>query len=160
MTLIESSSILSPLPGAVSLHTAAVHLHSQDDVAIARGFLHPGTVILLDAALGGVQVVLGAPISAGHKFALHPIAAGQPVRRYGHVIGFASQPIQAGDHVHTHNLSVRDYERESAFGIEAHPVKFIPPKEVRRFMGYLRPDGRVGTRNIIAIIATVNCAAD
>ena len=159
MTLIQSSSISSPQPGAVSLYAAAVHLHPQDDVAIARSFLHPGTVILLDAALGNGEITLNAPIPAGHKLALRLVEAGAAVRRYGQVIGFASRRILPGDHVHTHNLSAQEFERQGDFGIDAHPVELLPETQQQTFMGYHRPDGRAGTRNYIAIIATVNCSA-
>src|SRR5690606_9475193 len=46
-----------------------------------------------------------------------------------------------------------------AFGVDVSPVAFVPPAERRTFDGYLRPDGRVGTRNYIAVIASVNCSA-
>jgi altronate hydrolase len=159
MSLIDSASILSPQPGAVTLHTVAVHLHPLDDVAIARTFLHPGTLIQLGAELGGGEITLSAAIPAGHKLALRSVAAGQPVRRYGQVIGFATRAIAPGDHVHVDNLGMQDYERESAVGVDARPVEVLPEAERRTFRGYLRPDWRAGTRNYIAVIATVNCAA-
>jgi len=91
--------------------------------------------------------------------ALREIATGEPVRRYSQVIGFASQPILPGEHVHTHNLDVQDFAREYAFGVDMQPVTFVPEGERRTFWGYKRPDGQVGTRNTIAVISTVNCSA-
>src|SRR5262249_19169573 len=72
-------------------------------------------------------------------------------------IGFASQDILAGSHVHVHNVSAAAFERDYAFCRDCPP----PPaaSEPRFFMGYDRGDGRIGTRNYIAIISTVNCSA-
>jgi altronate hydrolase len=64
-----------------------------------------------------------------------------------------------GDHVHTHNLAVEDFARDYAFCSDVRAVDFVPEAERRTFMGYKRPDGRVGTRNYIAVIASVNCSA-
>src|SRR6185295_6421513 len=95
----------------------------------------------------------------GHKIAVHAVAQGAPVRKYGQIIGFASTAIAAGDHVHAHNLGVKDFGREYEFGTDLRPFKPVAPEEARTFMGYLRPDGRVGTRNYVAIISSVNCSA-
>ena len=86
---------------------------------------------------------------------------GQPVRRYGQVIGFATQDIAVGDHVHTQNLGVGDLSRRSLRDRrrrEAGRVP-IPPDQMRYFDGFQRADGRVGTRNYVAIISGVNCSA-
>jgi altronate hydrolase len=81
------------------------------------------------------------------------------VRRYGQIIGLASQDIQPGEHVHTHNLALGNLNQEYRFGVDAKPVNLVPPEEGRTFLGYRRADGRVGTRNYIAVISTVNCSA-
>jgi altronate dehydratase len=133
-------------------------------VAIARQFLHPGTRIQLGAALGGGEVILSTPIPAGHKLALLPILPEEVVRRYGQMIGFASQAIRPGDHVHIHNLALPEDDRAGAdalkdFGADVKPVDYIPENERRTFLGFRRPDGQVGTRNFIAVISTVNCSA-
>lgn len=164
MTLIDSSSISMPVAGEVPLGRVAVHLHPEDNVAIARQFLHPGTRIRLEAALGGGEIVLRFPITAGHKLALREISSGEVVRRYGQMIGFATQTIQPGDHVHIHNLALPEDDRAGAdilqdFGVDVQPVDTIPEDERRAFLGYERPDGQVGTRNYIAVISTVNCSA-
>jgi len=49
-------------------------------------------------------VLLREPIGLCHEFALHDIAKGAVVRKYGEAIGHATQDIRAGEHVHTHNL--------------------------------------------------------
>ncbi|OJW06559.1 MAG: galactonate dehydratase [Chloroflexi bacterium 54-19] len=98
-------------------------------------------------------------IQPGHKVALNDVAEGSPVRRYGQIIGFATKPIQAGDHIHSHNLAVANFARDYAFASEVKPVDILPPEKRRTFQGFLRPDGKVGTRNYIAILGSVNCSA-
>ncbi len=142
--------------GAVPLHQIAVHLNPIDDVAIAKTPISPGVVITRADA---PDLPIRQFIPSGHKFALHAVAEGEPIRRYGQIIGTATQPIQPGDHVHTHNLAFDDFERDYAFCTDIRPVEYVPEDQRRRFMGYLRPDGRVGTRNTIAILASVNCSA-
>lgn len=133
----------------------AIRLHARDNVGIARRPLSAGSVLTgADAAL-----TLRDFVTDGHKFALEDVAAGGELRRYGQIIGFATQAIRAGEHVHTHNLAVQDFTREYQFAQDVSPVAMVPPAQRRRFAGYLRADGRVGTRNFIAVISTVNCSA-
>jgi altronate hydrolase len=139
-----------------SLTERAIVLRPEDDVAIAKAELPAGTR-LQDGA--GEVLVLRAPVGGGHKLARRRILAGQPVRRYGQVIGFATEDIEAGDHVHSHNLAFGSLERSLEFCVDAQPVVMHPPEQMRYFDGYRRPDGRVGTRNYVAIVSTVNCSA-
>lgn len=141
--------------GSLSLREAAIHLHPSDNTVIAKISLQTGTY--LTAAEG--DLVVRQTIPSGHKIAIAPIATGEIVRRYGQIIGFATQPIEAGDHVHSHNLSVGDFARDYAFGADVKPIDLVPEKDRRTFPGYRRAAGRVGTRNAIAIISTVNCSA-
>ncbi len=132
--------------------TPFIRLHPHDDVLIARSQLVGGTT--------AENVVIKGLIPAGHKIATHDIAAGQPVRRYNQIIGFASKPIAAGEHVHTHNLDMGankgDFERDYAFGADVKPA---PAQKHATFMGIKREDGRVATRNYIGILSSVNCSA-
>jgi altronate hydrolase len=96
-------------------------------------------------------------IPAGHKLAIRSVEAGAPVRRYGQIIGFATRDIQAGEHVHTHNLAMGDFDRDYAFGADAKPAPTVA--EAARFMGIVRADGRVATRNYVGILTSVNCSA-
>ncbi len=98
-------------------------------------------------------------IGPGHKIAVEEIAPDAPVRKYGQVIGFARGRIAPGRHVHTHNLVMKDFGRDYQFCAEARPVRYYPPEQMRHFQGYARPGGRVGTRNYIAVISSVNCSA-
>jgi len=135
------------------LRSPAVRLHPDDDVAIAVRDIPAGARIALD----DLEVITGAPIPAGHKVAVRARDTGGAVRRYAQVIGFATAPIGPGDHVHTHNLAVGRVELAHQFGADHVPVD--PVAEPASFLGIRRPDGRVATRNYIAVIATVNCSA-
>jgi altronate hydrolase len=131
----------------------AVLLRGDDNVAVAARPIPKG--FALD--LTDVTVEVREPIDLGHKVSLCAIAQGEPVRKYGQIIGFASRDIAAGAHVHVHNLRADLFERDYAFASERPPVP--AQGRPRTFRGYLRPDGRVGTRNYIAVISTVNCSA-
>jgi altronate hydrolase len=129
-----------------------LRLHPLDDVLVARRALPKG------AALTGLITLL-QDVPAGHKIAARDLAAGQAVRRYGQVIGFASRAIATGEQVHTHNLHMGELTQDYAVGSDLRPVAILPPEQQRTFDGFLRSDGRVGTRNYVAIVSTVNCSA-
>lgn len=149
---------LIPPPGesGIPFDRAAIRLHPDDNVAIARNTLAPGQTLRLSDAQ---TITIAQTIPSGHKFALRAIPAGQAIRRYGQIIGAASVDIAPGEHVHTHNLGVHEFERPNEWGADARPPAYVPETERRLFMGYRRPDGRAGTRNMIAVISTVNCSA-
>src|SRR5262249_37461115 len=138
---------------ATPLSEVAVHLRPQDNIPGAARHLQPGK----DLRHNGAPITLQNRVGLGHKLALVPIAKGEAIYKYGQIIGFASQDIPAGAHVHVHNVSASAFERDYAFCRDCPP----PPAaaEPRSFMGYDRGDGRIGTRNYIAIISTVNCSA-
>jgi altronate hydrolase len=147
---------LSPITsGTVRMEDVAVRLHPADDVAVARVDIAPGTTVI--TPLGAIATRQLIP--AGHKLALQARQPGEPLRRYGQIIGFATVPIQPGEHVHSHNLAVGDFERDYAFCSEVRPVAPVPAQQRRTFEGYRRRDGRVGTRNYLAVISSVNCSA-
>ncbi len=83
---------------------------------------------------------------------------GEPVIRYGNVIGFATRPILPGDHVHVHNLGYKELDPSEIRPGDAPPRSSAQTERVT-FNGYKRDDGRVGTRNYIAVVAASNCAA-
>ena len=151
----NTNSIVSSPRGLVPLRDVAVHLHPLDDVAIAKINLQTHTTLEHSHS----QIPMRQPIPSGHKVALREIPVDEPVRRYGQVIGFASRTILPGEHVHTHNLGVQGFDREHTIGIDAQAVALVLGSERRTFLGYKRADGRVGTRNYVAIISTVNCSA-
>ncbi len=133
----------------------AIVLHPEDDVVIAKAPIPAGTVL----EDGPERITVRGDIRPGHKVARRARALGQAVRRYGQVIGFATEPIAQGDHVHTHNLAVGELQREYEVGTDVRPVDYYPPEQMRYFDGFPRGDGRVGTRNYVAVISTVNCSA-
>ncbi len=128
-----------------------IRLHPNDDVVIARQQLVGGTQLIDEA------VTVSGLIPPGHKVAVRAIAAGGPVRRYNQIIGFASRDIAPGEHVHLNNLAMGQFERDYAFGADAKPTLYVDPPAT--FMGIVRADGRVATRNYIGILSTVNCSA-
>jgi altronate hydrolase len=131
----------------------AVLLRSDDNVAVAARPIPRGFAL----EVGGRTVEVTEPIALGHKVAVADIAAGDEVRKYGQIIGFATKPIPKGSWVHVHNLGADLFERDFAHASELAPTQ--PKFEGRTFRGYLRPDGRVGTRNYVAVISAVNCSA-
>ena len=134
---------------------ALIRLHANDNVLIARTQLSLGQT----TGIGGDTVRLRAQVPPGHKVAACAIASGQPVRKYDTVIGFATRDIEAGDHVHSHNIELREYDRDPGFGLDVRPVDYLPESERATFMGIVREDGRVGTRNFIGLFSSVNCSA-
>lgn len=131
--------------------SSAIHrVHPDDDVAIALRDLSPGE------SVDGVLVRQAVP--KGHKLAVHDVASGDDVRKYGWPIGAASEAIAAGDQVHTQNLAtklsdIKRYDYRPAIAMAA------SSEAARTFQGYRRKDGRVGTRNEIWILCTVGCVA-
>ncbi len=156
MTSANVNLIEIPQTGKIPFGQVAIHLHPDDDVAIAKVPVSPGAILQRENA---PDVPVHHFITSGHKIALHPLAVGEPIRRYGQIIGFATVPIEMGDHVHTHNLAVGDFARDYAFSTDVRPVSLLPENQRRTFMGYKRADGRVGTRNYIALLSSVNCSA-
>ena len=133
----------------------ALRLRADDDVAVLKRPVKSGTE--LQCANGSITVRRDIP--AGHKLALTEIRDGDPVRKYGQVIGFAKGTIVPGDHVHLHNLVMKDFDRDPAFCADAKPVLYYPADKMRYFQGYAKSSGAVGTRNYIGVISSVNCSA-
>jgi altronate hydrolase len=154
----------------MDLAGAVLQLHPGDPVALARRELTPGT----ELEGPGRTVTVRDTVPHGHKLALTDIAAGEQVRKYGQPIGIATQAIAAGEHVHEHNL--RSLSREglpvpaqlegdgaapdgAAGGAPAAGSAAAATAATPTFDGIVRPDGRVGTRNYVAVLSTVNCSA-
>ncbi|WP_260704815.1 UxaA family hydrolase [Edaphobacter flagellatus] len=128
-------------------------LGSADDVAVALESVSAGEY------LDDLDLALLSDIQAGHKVALRTVSAGDPIRKFNQIIGFATQPIQTGEHIHTHNLVAASFERDYAIGSDTHPLKLLETDQQAVFQGFLRADGRIGTRNYVGILTTVNCSA-
>jgi altronate hydrolase len=136
-----------------SLIHYALMLGISDDVAVA---LKP---VAVSQRLPGLNITAISDIPAGHKLAVHPVAPGDPVRKFNQIIGFATQAISIGEHVHTHNLITGNFERDYSIGSEARPTEFLSKAHTATFQGIVRANGRVGTRNYVGILTTVNCSA-
>jgi altronate hydrolase len=136
----------------VDIKAKTVRLDSRDNVLTALTELSPGAevetgVICLDA------------IPSGHKVAARGIAPQEPILKYSQIIGFASRLIKAGEHVHTHNVELRDVNRDYAFGVDAKPTDYLPEERRAHFQGIVRSDGWIATRNHIGVLSTVSCSA-
>jgi altronate hydrolase len=129
-----------------------IRLHASDNVVVARKEIAAGRKIEEE------DIICRAPIPFGHKVATGDIELGAPVRKFGQIIGFASRLIRAGEHVHTHNVALKDLQLDYAVGSEADSA---PTDEGTHetFDGIVREDGRVGTRNYLGVVSSVNCSA-
>ena len=128
-----------------------IRLDPADNVVTATRTLEAGTAV--------DDVVTTAIIPRNHKLASREIKAGEAVRKYAQVIGYATEVIVAGGHVHTHNVEFRNTEEDYEISTDLRPA--VPVAEAARdsFMGYRRENGHVGTRNYIGILTSVNCSA-
>jgi arabinonate dehydratase len=133
--------------------TDAVYLSPDDNICVATRYLPAGTA--LDIA--GTTITLAEPVRLGHKIAVRLVRKGEHVRKYGQIIGQATEEIEPGRWVHSHNLVNGDFVRDYAKSQAVPP----PPEPIAgsTFRGYKRPEGKAATRNYLAVISTVNCSA-
>ena len=128
-----------------------LQLRTEDNVIIALTAITSGETVTspLVSALDNIP--------AGHKLAAVPIANGEAIIKYGQIIGYASKAIQAGEHVHTHNVVMADIQREHAIASAASAT--VLADQPATFQGYRRANGSAATRNYIGVLTTVNCSA-
>ena len=127
-----------------------IRLHASDNVIVARMDILAGTRV-------EGEVAAATRVPPGHKILTRAVKKGEALRKYNQIIGFATDDLAAGTHIHTHNCVMGDFERDYAFCTDAHPTDFIVPAAT--FQGYRRADGRAATRNYLGIVTTVNCSA-
>jgi altronate hydrolase len=132
-------------------HPRTIRLHADDNVVVAVDQVPAGALVQ------GVTAVERVP--RGHKMASAPIATGAPVRKFGQIIGFAAKPVAPGEWVHEHNVEMHDFARDYRFAEAAPKVDILPEEKRATFEGFRRKDGKVGTRNYIGILTSVNCSA-
>ncbi len=128
-----------------------IRLDEKDNVVTAIKTLEVGVAV--------ESTSTAVIIPRGHKIATSALKKGDAVTKYAQLIGYAAEDIAAGDHVHTHNVEFRNTQAEYEFSTDLRPATPIAEAERDTFMGYRRDSGKVGTRNYIAIITSVNCSA-
>ncbi|HEY8717496.1 altronate dehydratase family protein [Pengzhenrongella sp.] len=149
---LDGTDRTSPPP--VALAECALLLRPDDDVAVTTRELPAGTRVLLTTG----EIVLADGVPRSHKLAVRDVASGEPVHKYGQSIGRATADITAGDHVHSHNLGMDTTARVHEFAA-VHNELAAPTGPVRTFEGYHRANGKVGTRNFVGVLTSVNCSA-
>lgn len=133
--------------------TSTLRLNRNDNVVVARHDIGPDTVLQAE------NIIAAGRIPAGHKVSTRPIARGEPVRKFNQIIGFATVDIGPGEHVHVQNCAMGDFDRDYAVGADRHPTPMLKEAERASFDGFLRHDGKAGTRNYLGVLSTVNCSA-
>ena len=128
-----------------------VRLDATDNVVTAVRALEVGVAV--------EDIATSALIPTGHKVATQAIPKGAAVRKYAQIIGYASEDIAPGAHVHTHNIDFRNTDVDYDFATDLRPVEPVEETARDTFMGFRRPNGTVGTRNYVAIVTSVNCSA-
>jgi altronate hydrolase len=128
-----------------------LRLNARDNIIVAVDTVMPGVTVQGIAATNRIM--------RGHKMASQPIAKGEPVLKFGQIIGFATEDIAPGAHIHTHNCSFAEFERDYAFAQDAREESLLPPEVRATFQGYRRSNGKAGTRNYIGVLTSVNCSA-
>ncbi len=134
-----------------------IRLHPDDNVVVARIDVVPGLPVEGDNRHAGF--VIRDKVLAGYKIAARDLKQGEPILKYNVTVGFAAADLPAGTMLHSHNTDFREFDRDYAHGRYYKPVQMLPEAERATFQGILRPDGRVGTRNYVGIVSTVNCSA-
>jgi altronate hydrolase len=129
-----------------------LRLHRDDNVLVAAERIEPGVPI-------SPGLTAGQRIPFGHKIAAREIPAGDPILKFGQIIGFAGQTIRPGDWVHEHNVVMHDFQRDYQFAAAARSEPVLPVAEQATFEGYRRANGKAGTRNYVGILTSVNCSA-
>jgi altronate hydrolase len=150
------ASVETQIPNAVSISEYAIIVDPNDNVAVVKKATFEELEVLLPS--GAVVQVRGA-VPPGHRFATRDIPEGQFVLQFGQPIG-TSLGIRSGEQITHGNMSndvpiIRDLPET----LHTPAPDYFPITERQTFMGYRRPDGRVGTRNYVLIVPTSMCAS-
>lgn len=130
-----------------------LRLGSNDQVAIALRDIQAGDSLDPEKGLASENIPFG------HKVTLETIASGATILRLGQPIGVATRTIPAGAHVHMHNMEFHPSMVSRAIGTRLNNGPALAQAAIPTFDGYLRPDGRAGTRNYIGVLTSVNCSS-
>ncbi|MDA7545520.1 UxaA family hydrolase [Alphaproteobacteria bacterium] len=128
-------------------------LNEIDNIVIALENMNAGQY------LKQFSLKIDAPILSGQKIAKIDISENSPIYKYGTIIGFADSNILKGQVLTNSNVIFKEFIREHHYCAKYQPTRFVNASSERSFMGFKRDDGRVGTRNYIAVVSTVNCSA-
>jgi altronate hydrolase len=128
-----------------------LRLSADDNIVVAVDQIAQGAI--------AAGVAARERIPRGHKMAITAIGENEPIRKFGQIIGFAAKGIASGDWVHEHNVTLHDFARDYRFAEAARNDEILSPELRATFQGYVRPNGKVGTRNYIGILTSVNCSA-
>ncbi|MEI9977095.1 MAG: galactarate dehydratase [Ignavibacteriota bacterium] len=131
-----------------------IRVNDRDNVAIV---VSPDGVSSGDVLPGGLSA--REPIPQSHKIALTDLDRGDPVLRYGQIIGHVDRPIARGSWVRKEMIDLPEPPSLDHLPLATAVPEALPPLEGYTFEGYRNPDGRVGTRNILGIATTVQCVA-
>jgi altronate hydrolase len=143
---------MNDLSPAAHPRNAMLRLHASDNILVATRIVNVGEA-------SGENVAAKARIMRGHKMAAKVIHKGEPIRKFGQIIGFAKADIGPGDWVHEHNVEMGELAHDYAFAQAAKQEVILPEAERATFQGFRRKSGKVGTRNYIGIMTSVNCSA-
>ena len=134
-------------------YSKSIILNDSDNIIIALDNMKAGQY------LKNFDVIIDSPILSGQKIARVNISKGNPIYKYGTIIGFADSNIVKGQVLTNSNVVFKEFIRDHEYCSKYQPTRFVNASSKRTFLGYKRPDGNVGTRNFIAIVSTVNCSA-
>jgi altronate hydrolase len=135
----------------LNIPPAMLRLHASDNISVSTRIVEKGEMI------DGIATT--ARIMRGHKMAVAAIPKGTPIRKFGQIIGFSKNDIAPGDWVHEHNVEMGELSHDYAFAQAARNEEVLLLAEQATFNGYRRKNGKVGTRNYIGIMTSVNCSA-
>ena len=131
----------------------SILLNDSDNVAVMISGVEAGT------SVNQGHIISNEKIPSGHKVAVKRVGLGDPIKKYGQIIGFATKEIKPGEHVHVHNCGMGDFARDYQYGEHAPTTKHVSESQKKTFQGFRRSNGRVGTRNYLAVLTSVNCSA-
>lgn len=140
-------------PPAAALRNPFIRLDPQDNIVVARVEVPAGTFVESE----GVATLHRVP--AGHKIAVRGLKKGERILKHNTTIGFAGEDIEAGSWVHSHNIEFGDLVKGYRHGLDYRPTELLPPEQRARFLGIVRGDGSVATRNYVGVIAVSQRAA-
>lgn len=131
-----------------------IRVHESDNagIVIAPEGVKAGSV-------DGAGFLIRETTPQSHKVALHRLAPGEPLIRYGQIIGYANRSIEAGFWIREEALETPAPPALEELPISTGVPASLPPLEGFTFQGFKNSDGSVGTRNILGITTTVQCAA-